>query len=152
MSLKEPVSRFPEIREPLLNEQSAPGRNLRTVPKPFAAELPDDIAIGELPELPEVSEVETVRHFTRLSRLNFGLDHGLYPLGSCTMKHNPKIVEAVASGFAPIHPADEAAMSAVLGHLKGLEVALCEICGMDAACLWPAAGAHGELTGIMVIR
>jgi len=152
MSLKEPVSRFPEIREPLLNEQSAPGRNLRTVPKPFAAELPDDIAIGELPELPEVSEVETVRHFTRLSRLNFGLDHGLYPLGSCTMKHNPKIVEAVAGEFAPVHPADEAAMSTVLGHLKGLEMALCEICGLDAACLWPAAGAHGELTGIMVIR
>ena len=152
MSLKEPVSRFPEIREPLLSEQSAPGRNLRTVPQPFAAELPDDIAIGELPELPEISEVETVRHFTRLSRLNFGLDHGLYPLGSCTMKHNPKIVEAVAGTFAPIHPADEAAMSAVLGHLKGLEMALCEICGLDAACLWPAAGAHGELTGIMTIR
>ncbi|OPZ61039.1 MAG: putative glycine dehydrogenase (decarboxylating) subunit 2 [Deltaproteobacteria bacterium ADurb.Bin510] len=152
MSLKEPVSRFPEIIEPLLNEKSVPGRNQRPVPQPFKAELPADLACGEAPQLPEVSEVETVRHFTRLSRLNFGLDHGLYPLGSCTMKHNPKIVEAVAAGFNAIHPADETAMATVLGHLKGLEEALCEICGLDAACLWPAAGAHGELTGVMVIR
>jgi glycine dehydrogenase subunit 2 len=102
--------------------------------------------------LPEVSEVETVRHFTRLSRLNFGIDQGMYPLGSCTMKYNPKISEEIVRTIAAIHPADKATSENVLEWLYGLKCILEEICGMDDCCLWPAAGAHGELTGMLVIK
>lgn len=153
MSGREHVTHFPEIREPLLNLRSAPGRNKRILPAPFDAAGADDLAeAGSLPVLPDVSEVETVRHFTRLSRLNYGIDHGMYPLGSCTMKYNPKITEEIAAKLAHIHPADTAAMKPVLRSLGLLQQYLQEICGMDACSLWPAAGAHGELTGMMVIR
>ena len=144
---------FPEVREPLLNLKGAPGKNKRVLPAPFdpagAADLP---GTGGLPDLPDVSEVETVRHFTRLSRLNYGIDHGMYPLGSCTMKYNPKITEEIAARLAPVHPADTGAMGPVLERLAQLQDYLGEICGMDACSLWPAAGAHGELTGMMVIK
>ncbi len=96
--------------------------------------------------------METVRHFTRLSRLNFGIDQGMYPLGSCTMKYNPKISEEIVRTIAAIHPADKAANENVLEWLFGLKGILEEICGMDDCCLWPAAGAHGELTGMLVIK
>ncbi len=96
--------------------------------------------------------METVRHFTRLSRLNFGIDQGMYPLGSCTMKYNPKISEEIVRAIAAIHPADKAASKNVLEWLYGLKGILEEICGMDECCLWPAAGAHGELTGMLVIK
>ncbi len=152
MSDRPAVSHFPEICEPLLNTASAPGKNRRRVPTPFTTDKLSAPAAKNLPDLPDVSEVETVRHFTRLSRLNFGLDHGLYPLGSCTMKHNPKIGEETAAGFAGVHPADQQSMQPILRHLKKLESALNEICGMDGCCLWPAAGAHGELAGMMTIR
>ncbi|HON37812.1 MAG TPA: aminomethyl-transferring glycine dehydrogenase subunit GcvPB [Deltaproteobacteria bacterium] len=153
MSGSEYVTHFPEVREPLLNLKGAPGKNKRVLPAPFdpagAADLP---GTGGLPDLPDVSEVETVRHFTRLSRLNYGIDHGMYPLGSCTMKYNPKITEEIAARLAPVHPADTGAMGPVLERLAQLQDYLGEICGMDACSLWPAAGAHGELTGMMVIK
>ena len=119
----------------------------------FDATRHGDIPAGAaLPALPELSEVETVRHFTRLSRLNFGIDTGMYPLGSCTMKHNPKICEEIASRIACVHPADRAGIAPVLEWLLGFKGFLEEICGMEDSCLWPAAGAHGELTGMLVIR
>ncbi len=150
---REDVARFPEIREPLLNTISAPGKNKRVVPEPFDLSDTDLLpGVEGMPDVPDISEVETVRHFTRLSRLNYGIDHGMYPLGSCTMKYNPKITEAIAESLKSIHPADRNAMSPVLKYLGLLQKYLGDICGMDACSLWPAAGAHGELTGMMVIR
>ena len=104
---------------------------------------------------PELSEVDVVRHYTRLSRLNYAIDLGLYPLGSCTMKYNPKVNERVARlpGFADAHP--QLAESMVQGCLRlmhSLERALCAICGMDRFTLQPAAGAQGEQTGILMVR
>ncbi len=153
MSDRATITRFPEIREPLLRARSAAGKNTRPCPAPFDAADPADLDIAEkLPDIPDVSEVETVRHFTRLSRLNYGIDHGMYPLGSCTMKYNPKISEELARRFQAVHPADTRAMNTVLGYCALLQGYLREICGMDACCLWPAAGAHGELTGMMTIK
>ncbi len=105
--------------------------------------------------LPQVSEVEVVRHFTRLSKMNYGVDDGFYPLGSCTMKHNPKMNEKIASmeGFLHSHPMFS--YNLVQGSLKAMKVLqnyLCEITGMDFCSLQPAAGAHGELTGMLMIR
>ncbi len=105
--------------------------------------------------LPEVSEVDVVRHFTALSQLNFGVDSGFYPLGSCTMKYNPKVNEKVArlDGFSSIHPLQD--VSTVQGALEimySTEQLLAQISGMDAVSLQPAAGAHGELAGMMVIK
>ena len=147
------VRSFPVIREPLLAELGGEGKNGIAVPRPFDAALCNDIsAHTRMPELPELSEVETVRHFTRLSRLNFGIESGMYPLGSCTMKYNPKISEEIARTIADVHPADETGRASVLEWLVSLKGILEEICGMDECCLWPAAGAHGELTGMLVIK
>lgn len=106
-------------------------------------------------KLPEVNEVEIIRHFTNLSSKNYGLDTGFYPLGSCTMKYNPKINESMAriDGFAKIHPyQDEDCIQGSLQLMYELDEALCEIAGMDKMTLQPAAGAHGELTAIMIIK
>ncbi|MGC9324409.1 MAG: aminomethyl-transferring glycine dehydrogenase subunit GcvPB [Desulfomonilia bacterium] len=150
---QETVGTFPELREPLLKSMSAPGKNARILPEPFDAENMDELDPADhLEGLPDVSEVETVRHFTRLSRLNFGIDQGMYPLGSCTMKHNPKISEEIVSRFASIHPSDNRSMQVLLSGFLALSASLQEICGMDACSLWPAAGAQGELTGMMIIR
>lgn len=147
------VSNFPVIMEPLLAEAGSPGKNGLMTPKPFDASICSDPAFGsDLPELPELSEVETVRHFTRLSRLNFGIDQGMYPLGSCTMKYNPKICEEIVRCTANLHPADPEGIQIVLEWLLGLKRALADVCGMDDGCLWPAAGAHGELAGMLIIR
>ncbi|MFH0861960.1 MAG: aminomethyl-transferring glycine dehydrogenase subunit GcvPB [Candidatus Altiarchaeota archaeon] len=126
------------------------------------AESEVDVAVGvpkamlrDSLRLPELGEVDVVRHYTNLSRLNFGLDTGFYPLGSCTMKYNPKVNEDVArlDGFSRIHPyQDESDVQGALKVMHGLEKALCEITGMDAFTLQPSAGAHGELAGVMVIR
>ena len=110
----------------------------------------DDIA-----GFPQVSELEVVRHFTRLSQTNFCIDTNFYPLGSCTMKYNPKVNEKIAaldgfSGLPPLAPAG--LVQGNLEVLKTLERSLMEITGMDAFTLQPAAGAHGELTGMMIIR
>ena len=105
-------------------------------------------------DLPECAEIEVVRHFSALARLNYGVDDGFYPLGSCTMKYNPKINEVLAAlpGFTAAHPmAKPEDAQGSLALLYQLEEALCRICGMEAFSLAPAAGAHGELTGLMVM-
>ncbi len=107
------------------------------------------------PELPEVSEVDVVRHYTRLSQLNYGVDTHFYPLGSCTMKYNPKVNEDMARlpGFAQLHPlAPENAVQGALRLIHELSLYLAEIVGMDEVSLQPAAGAQGELAGVLVIR
>lgn len=145
--------------EPLAFELSRPGRAGWSLPA-LPAGAPGIEAETELlreapPLLPELSEVEVVRHFTRLSELNYGVDDGLFPLGSCTMKHNPRVNEAAARfpGFAQVHPCQpESTCQGALALIHGLEALLAEITGMEAVGLQPAAGAHGELTGMMMIR
>ncbi|MGZ3440529.1 MAG: aminomethyl-transferring glycine dehydrogenase subunit GcvPB, partial [Polyangia bacterium] len=142
-------------------EQGAPGRSGASlppldVPAVDAAKLYGAAArTDEGPSLPEVSEVEVTRHYTRLSRWNYAIDIGLYPLGSCTMKYNPKVNERVARlpGFAGLHPAQpESTVEGALELMWALERALCEIGGFARVTLQPAAGAQGELAGVMMIR
>ena len=125
------------------------------VPPADVAKLLGPLARTDLPGLPEVSEVDVVRHFTRLSTWNAAVDLGLYPLGSCTMKYNPKLNERVARlpGFATAHPFSPAErVQGLLALFHTLEQLLAEISGMDRVTLQPAAGAQGELAGIMMIR
>ncbi|CAM3804466.1 aminomethyl-transferring glycine dehydrogenase subunit GcvPB [Mesobacillus zeae] len=117
--------------------------------------IPEGFIREEEPNLPEVSELDIMRHYTALSKRNHGVDSGFYPLGSCTMKYNPKINEAVAryNGFAHIHPLqDESSVQGALELMYDLQQHLKEITGMDEVTLQPAAGAHGEWTGLMMIR
>ncbi|MGC9070046.1 MAG: aminomethyl-transferring glycine dehydrogenase subunit GcvPB [Elusimicrobiales bacterium] len=107
------------------------------------------------PKLPQLSEFDTVRHFTRMSKLNFSIDTHFYPLGSCTMKYNPKINEETSSfdGFISLHPlVPDFAAQGTLEIIHDIKSRLCEICGMDDGTMWPAAGAHGEFTGILIAR
>lgn len=106
-------------------------------------------------DLPEVNEVDVIRHFTKLSNKNYGLDAGFYPLGSCTMKYNPKINEEVAGipGFATLHPhQEESTIQGALQVMYELQNMLAEVSGMDAVTLQPAAGAHGEMVGLLLIK
>jgi glycine dehydrogenase subunit 2 len=117
--------------------------------------IPTDYIRTAEPNLPEVSELDIMRHYTALSRRNHGVDSGFYPLGSCTMKYNPKINENVArfAGFAHLHPLqDESSVQGALELMYDLQEHLIEITGMDEVTLQPAAGAHGEWTGLMLIR
>ena len=117
--------------------------------------FPKEFIREEAPELPEVSELDIMRHYTALSNRNHGVDSGFYPLGSCTMKYNPKINENVARfpGFSHIHPLqDESTVQGALELMHDLQEHLIEITGMDEVTLQPAAGAHGEWTGLMMIR
>ncbi|WP_141604274.1 aminomethyl-transferring glycine dehydrogenase subunit GcvPB [Terrilactibacillus laevilacticus] len=117
--------------------------------------LDSDYIRNKEPELPEVSELQIVRHYTALSKRNFGVDSGFYPLGSCTMKYNPKVNEVLArlDGFSHIHPyQDESTVQGAMEMLYRLQTNLAEITGMDEVTLQPAAGAHGEWTGLMIIR
>ncbi|MDR2561275.1 MAG: aminomethyl-transferring glycine dehydrogenase subunit GcvPB [Holophagales bacterium] len=146
-------------KESLIFERSVPGKVGMDLPKldvPEATDTrPAHLKRQGFSALPEVSEVDVVRHFTRLSRWNFGVDDGLYPLGSCTMKHNPRLAEKVASlpGFANSHPMAPAKdVQGNLALMWTLQEWLKEITGLDAVTLHPAAGAHGELTGVMLIR
>jgi len=145
----------------LIFEQSRKGRIGANLPVSDVPEknitdiIPKELLRGAPPELPEVSEVETVRHYTALSRRNYSVDTGFYPLGSCTMKYNPKVHEQIARlpGFAKIHPLQPAeSVQGALGMMYELQTYLAEIAGMDACTLQPVAGAHGELTGIKLIR
>lgn len=115
--------------------------------------IPEHLVRKEKPLLPEVSEVDVVRHYTELASKNYSVDKGFYPLGSCTMKYNPKINEDMAMLFTQLHPMQprETIQGAIdlMGHLKEM---LCEITGTDDMTLQPAAGAHGELTGLLVAR
>jgi glycine dehydrogenase subunit 2 len=145
--------------EPLLFEQSSPGKKGYQLPALDVPEVDARGALGEVREeiedFPEVSELEVLRHFTRLSTWNYGIDLGLFPLGSCTMKYNPRINEAVArlEGLAWAHPYQPEALSqGCMEVIATLERYLSEITGMDAVTLQPAAGAHGELTGILLTR
>ncbi len=141
--------------EPLIYELSKPGRRALRFPQPDVpeTELPDDLTRDEL-RWPEVSEIDVIRHFTRLSQKNHAIDINMYPLGSCTMKYNPKINEEVARypGFARLHPyqPEETAQGA-LELMYELQEMLAEIAGFKAVTLQPAAGAHGELTGCLII-
>ncbi|PAE44013.1 aminomethyl-transferring glycine dehydrogenase subunit GcvPB [Bacillus sp. 7884-1] len=145
----------------LIFELSTPGRIGFSLPEMDVPELevssllPEGYLREEEPELPEVSELDIMRHYTALSRRNHGVDSGFYPLGSCTMKYNPKINENVArfNGFAHVHPLqDESSVQGALELLYDLQQHLIEITGMDEVTLQPAAGAHGEWTGLMMIR
>jgi len=153
-----PRSAVGPMLQPTLAELSVPGRHSDQVPHP-----PADALDGIPPEhrratpaaLPELNEPAVIRHFVNVSRLNYSVDGGLYPLGSCTMKYNPKVNEWAARlpGFAALHPlAPDAAAQGSLELLWELQGMLAEISGMQAVTLQPAAGAQGELTGILIIR
>ncbi|HUG87640.1 MAG TPA: aminomethyl-transferring glycine dehydrogenase subunit GcvPB [Actinomycetota bacterium] len=141
----------------LLRDLSRPGRRASTFPALDVpeADLPADQRRAEPPSLPEVAERDLVSHYTRLSQRNYGVDTGFYPLGSCSMKYNPKIADAVAAlpGFQRLHPHQpEATIQGALELLWRLERALCEVTGMARATFQPAAGASGELTGLLIMR
>ena len=142
--------------EPLIYELSSPGRKGVSLPAIDVPEvvLPEGFVREDLP-LPEVAENDVVRHFVRLSQLNYGVDTGFYPLGSCTMKYNPKVNEDMARlpGFAFTHPLqDPDTAQGNLAMMYALQDWLMEIGGFSGVSLQPAAGAHGELTGILIIR
>lgn len=147
--------------QPLIFEVTQPGRVGYSLPELDIPEvdinelIPNDYVRTEEADLPEVSELDIMRHYTALSRRNHGVDSGFYPLGSCTMKYNPKINENVARfpGFAHIHPLqDESTVQGAMELMYDLQEHLREITGMDEVTLQPAAGAHGEWTGLMMIR
>ncbi len=147
--------------ESLLFEMSSPGKKGYQLPDLDVPSVDPIEALGaantraEIEDFPEVSEVEVIRHFTRLSTWNYAIDLGLYPLGSCTMKYNPRVNELVArtEGLAWAHPYQPESLSqGVMEVMATLERVLAEITGMDAVTLQPAAGAHGEMTGIMLVR
>jgi glycine dehydrogenase subunit 2 len=144
------------FNEPNVWDKSREGRCAISLPKADVERSPLDPALtGDTPNLPQLSELDVVRHYTRLSQWNFGVDSGMYPLGSCTMKYNPKTneVQAARQGFAGAHPlaGDECSQGA-LRLMYDLERSLAEITGFDAVTLQPAAGAHGELTGMLIIH
>ena len=123
--------------------------------RPLSDIIPAERLRRQPPRLPEVGEVGVIRHYTRLSQMNYGVDGGFYPLGSCTMKYNPKINEDMARlpGFEQVHPLQQdQSVQGCLQLMYELDQMLCEITGMDRFTLQPAAGAHGELAGLMMIR
>jgi glycine dehydrogenase subunit 2 len=142
----------------LIYEKSQPGRRASAIPRPEGvspADVPEELRRKEAPRLPEVPEFELVRHFTELSSRNFGVDTGFYPLGSCTMKYNPRVNERIVGlpGFAALHPLQEE--DGAQGALElewRLQEILAEVTGLDAVSLQPAAGSQGELTGLMLVR
>ncbi len=147
--------------EPLLFERSSPGKRAYQLPPldvpavDAGATLGTENVRADIEGFPEVSEVEVIRHFTRISTWNYAIDLGVYPLGSCTMKYNPRVNEYVAriEGLAQAHPYQPEEISQGAMRIQtALEQMLAEITGMDAVTLQPAAGAHGELTGILLIR
>src|SRR5437868_5245590 len=142
----------------LIYEKSQAGRRASIIPRPEglrAADVPEELRRAEPPRLPEVPEFELVRHFTEPSPRNFEIDNGFYPLGSCTMKYNPRVNERLVAlpGFAQLHPhqEEEGAQGALELEWR-LQEMLAEITGLDAVSLQPAAGSQGELTGLMLFR
>jgi glycine dehydrogenase subunit 2 len=149
------------LNEPLIFEKGAKGRKAYSLPKLDVEKVnpqkiwPQKFIRRELEGFPEMSEVDVVRHFTRLSQWNYGVDSGFYPLGSCTMKYNPKVNEEIARlpGFAGAHPYQpEEVSQGALQLIHELEQYLGEVSGMDRVTLQPSAGAQGELTGMLMIR
>ncbi|MYD08468.1 MAG: aminomethyl-transferring glycine dehydrogenase subunit GcvPB, partial [Chloroflexi bacterium] len=150
------ASESTQLLEPLIYDLSAPGRIGVNLPECDVPEspLPAELLRADL-ALPEVGEVQVVRHFVKLSQLNYSIDQGLYPLGSCTMKYNPKVNEDAARlpGFAQLHPlTDESGAQGALFLMHELQRWLGEISGFEAVSLAPAAGAQGEFAGILMIR
>jgi glycine cleavage system P protein (glycine dehydrogenase) subunit 2 len=143
------------LNEPLLWEKGKKGRCGFSIPRRDVDSFPmDENVTGDGPNFPDLSEVDVVRHYTRLSQWNFGVDTGMYPLGSCTMKYNPKTNERQAGtpGFSGAHPLLPTSLTqGALRLMFELESFLAEITGMDAVTLQPAAGAHGELAGMLLI-
>ena len=156
------VTQHPTQNEALIFERSQTGRVGYALPKLDVEETNIDEILplelrrtDDLEGVPEVSEVDVVRHFTRMSTWNFSIDLGMYPLGSCTMKYNSRLNEKVAriAGFANLHPlAPESEAQGALALMYQLQEDLAEITGLSGISLQPAAGAHGEMTGVMVIR
>jgi len=153
------MSRTKSVPSPkLIFEKSRPGRIGCTPPVPDTPEVDLAACLGAIREnlpLPEIGELDLLRHFTHLSHVNYGIETGFYPLGSCTMKYNPKINEQAASlaGFTRIHPLQPA--SSVPGAMEvmlSVQDILCELTGFDEVSLQPVAGAHGEMTCLMMIR
>jgi glycine dehydrogenase subunit 2 len=149
------------FHEPLLFESSRGGRRGVPIDAPDVPlcdpvrELGAELVRDDIPGFPELAELDVVRHFTRLSQWNYGIDSGFFPLGSCTMKYNPKVNEAVARlpGLAGVHPlADESHVQGLLALACELEAVLAEISGLDRVTLQPAAGAQGEFTGVRMIQ
>ena len=144
------------LNEPLLWEKGGKGRSGFSMPRRDVDSFPIDAGlVGDVPDFPELCEVDVVRHYTRLSQWNYGVDTGMYPLGSCTMKYNPKINEKLAGlpGFTGTHPLVPAGLAqGALKLMHDLERFLSEITGMDSTSLQPSAGAQGELTGLMLIH
>ena len=142
----------------LIYEKSQPGRRASAIPRYDglpAPDVPEELRRAEPPRLPEVPEFEIVRHITELSTRNFGIDSGFYPLGSCTMKYNPRVNERLVGlpGFASLHPLqDEDGIQGALDLEWRLQEILAEVTGLDAVSLQPAAGSQGELTGLMLVR
>ncbi len=141
----------------LIYEKSQAGRRASSLPRHDlpAAELPEELRRARPPRLPELAEPEVVRHFTELATRTFGIDTGFYPLGSCTMKHNPRVNERVVMlpGFRDLHPhQEEEGAQGALELMWRLQEILAEIAGLDAVSLQPAAGSQGELTGLMLMR
>ncbi|MBP1712661.1 MAG: gcvPB, partial [Deltaproteobacteria bacterium] len=161
MSEPRPCDCVPASHEPLIFEKGAEGRKGYSLPgldvekaRPESI-WPANFLRKDLDGFPEMSEVEIIRHFTRLSQWNYGVDSGFYPLGSCTMKYNPKVNEDLARlpGFASAHPyLPEELSQGALQLMFELEKHLAEVSGMDGVTLQPSAGAQGELTGMLMIR
>jgi glycine dehydrogenase subunit 2 len=154
------ATRHVNQNEGLIFEKSSTGKAAWKLPPLDVPEVDAGNLLGaserkDLGHMPEVSEIEIIRHFTRLSTWNYAIDLGMYPLGSCTMKYNPRVNEVVArlEGIANGHPyQQERASQGALRIMKTLSECLIEITGMDAITLQPAAGAHGELTGLLMVR
>jgi glycine dehydrogenase subunit 2 len=157
MSIGAPVRRQGPDTGGTIRDRSRPGRRAWSLPAldVDAVEIPATHRRARPPALPEVGEMDLVRHYTRLSQMNYGVDTGFYPLGSCSMKYNPKVAETVAAlpGFQRVHPLQPPrTVQGLLEMLWRLERALCEITGMARATLQPPAGACGELTGLLIMR
>jgi len=151
------ADRFRSKHFPLVFERGAPGRRAARPPVTEGAPMEELLGAEHLrsaaPRLPEVAELDLVRHYTQLAHRQFSIDGNVYPLGSCTMKYNPKLHEDAAERFLDLHPyQDPDHAQGVLELLHTLQADLATITGMDAVSLQPAAGAHGELTGILMIR
>lgn len=149
------------MKEPLIFELTKDGKKAYSLPKIDIQGPKLDALISRKylrdtpPQLPELSELDVVRHFTRISQLNYSVDTVMYPLGSCTMKYNPKVNEAIAQNmkWGNMHPYQPEELSqGILRLMYETQKFLCEICGMDDIALQPAAGAHGELLGLLLIR
>jgi glycine dehydrogenase subunit 2 len=141
----------------LIYEKSQQGRRASSLPRHDlpVPELPGELRRADAPRLPEVAEPEVVRHFSALASRNFGVDTGFYPLGSCTMKHNPRVNERLANlpGFRDLHPLqEEQGAQGAFELMWRLQEILAEVAGLDAVSLQPAAGSQGELTGLMLMR